>query len=253
MTWTPVPPAAARCARTRTCSTPGSRSWLVPFSSLGWPERTHDLARFYPGHTLVSGARDPLLLGLADDHGGLHFMGEVAVSPTSICTAPCATRSIARCPSRSATASIRSRWWSATAPTRCATRSCPGMAVGTDVILDPADLEASFAPGAQLRQQAVECRPVHPVQSRRADCARSPARIGRGAPGRADRSPTAGSSPGATRPCAKPPTRTSGSASTRRRRRCTASSGATWPTGTSSRSSPGSTAISPAATSLGRW
>ena len=33
------------------------------------------------------------------------------------------------------------------APTRCATPSSPGMSVGTDVILDPDDLEASFAPG----------------------------------------------------------------------------------------------------------
>ena len=37
------------------------------------------------------------------------------------CTAPCATRSTARCPSRSATASIRSRSSSASAPTRSAT------------------------------------------------------------------------------------------------------------------------------------
>ena len=30
-----------RCARTRTCSTPGSRSGLWPFSTLGWPDETH--------------------------------------------------------------------------------------------------------------------------------------------------------------------------------------------------------------------
>jgi valyl-tRNA synthetase len=28
-------------------------SQLVPFSSLGWPDKTRDLARFYPGHVLV--------------------------------------------------------------------------------------------------------------------------------------------------------------------------------------------------------
>ncbi|HVL19090.1 MAG TPA: valine--tRNA ligase, partial [Gemmatimonadales bacterium] len=27
-------------------------SWLVPFSSLGWPDRTDDLRTYYPGHTL---------------------------------------------------------------------------------------------------------------------------------------------------------------------------------------------------------
>jgi len=30
-------------------------SQLVPFSSLGWPGRTRDLARFYPGHVMVTG------------------------------------------------------------------------------------------------------------------------------------------------------------------------------------------------------
>src|SRR5439155_738709 len=29
-------------------------SWLWPFATFGWPERTPDLARFYPGHTLVT-------------------------------------------------------------------------------------------------------------------------------------------------------------------------------------------------------
>ena len=29
-------------------------SWLWPFSTLGWPEETEDLAAFYPGHTLVT-------------------------------------------------------------------------------------------------------------------------------------------------------------------------------------------------------
>src|SRR5437773_10664091 len=30
-------------------------SQLVPFSSLGWPDRTPDLGRYYPGHVLVTG------------------------------------------------------------------------------------------------------------------------------------------------------------------------------------------------------
>ena len=33
-------PRRRSCARTRTCSTPGSRSALWPFSTLGWPEQT---------------------------------------------------------------------------------------------------------------------------------------------------------------------------------------------------------------------
>ncbi|UTP38076.1 valine--tRNA ligase [Phenylobacterium sp. LH3H17] len=52
-------------------------SGLWPFSTLGWPEKTADLARFYPTHTLVTGfdiifywvARMMML--------GIHFTGEV--------------------------------------------------------------------------------------------------------------------------------------------------------------------------------
>ncbi len=42
-------------ARTRTCSTPGSPAALWPFSTLGWPEQTPDLAQFYPTSVLVTG------------------------------------------------------------------------------------------------------------------------------------------------------------------------------------------------------
>jgi len=52
-------------------------SGLWPFSTLGWPERTRELARYYPGDVLVTGfdiiffwvARMMML--------GIHFMGEV--------------------------------------------------------------------------------------------------------------------------------------------------------------------------------
>ena len=42
--------------RTRTCSTPGSRSWLWPFATLGWPEKTEDLERYYPNSLMVTGS-----------------------------------------------------------------------------------------------------------------------------------------------------------------------------------------------------
>ena len=54
-----------------------------------------------------------------------------------------------------------------------------GMSVGTDVILDPEDLESSFAPGAQLRQQAVERRAA-------SSCRTSTGRRGRSAGRHAD-------------------------------------------------------------------
>jgi len=52
-------------------------SALWPFSTLGWPERTDDLARFYPTHTLVT-AFDILFFWVARMMMmGMHFMKEV--------------------------------------------------------------------------------------------------------------------------------------------------------------------------------
>jgi valyl-tRNA synthetase len=52
-------------------------SALWPFSTLGWPETTSDLARFYPTHTLITGF-DIIFFWVARMMmQGLHFMGEV--------------------------------------------------------------------------------------------------------------------------------------------------------------------------------
>jgi valyl-tRNA synthetase len=52
-------------------------SALWPFSTLGWPEKTHDLARFYPTHTLITGF-DIIFFWVARMMmQGIHFMGEV--------------------------------------------------------------------------------------------------------------------------------------------------------------------------------
>ncbi len=52
-------------------------SALWPFSTLGWPEKTADLARFYPTNTLVTGF-DIIFFWVARMMMmGLHFMGEV--------------------------------------------------------------------------------------------------------------------------------------------------------------------------------
>jgi valyl-tRNA synthetase len=52
-------------------------SALWPFSTLGWPEKTQDLARFYPTHTLVTGF-DIIFFWVARMMmQGLHFMDEV--------------------------------------------------------------------------------------------------------------------------------------------------------------------------------
>ncbi len=52
-------------------------SALWPFSTLGWPEKTEDLRRFYPTHTLVTGF-DIIFFWVARMMMmGLHFTGEV--------------------------------------------------------------------------------------------------------------------------------------------------------------------------------
>jgi len=51
-------------------------SWLWPFATFGWPERTPDLERFYPGHTLVTGP-DIIFFWVARMvMAGYHFMGD---------------------------------------------------------------------------------------------------------------------------------------------------------------------------------
>ena len=83
-------------------------SWLWPFSTLGWPEETEDLERFYPTQRPGHRPRHHLLLGRAHDHGRLRVHGRAAPSPRCTCTGSCATRRAGRCRSRSATRPIRS-------------------------------------------------------------------------------------------------------------------------------------------------
>jgi valyl-tRNA synthetase len=121
-------------------------SWLVPFSSLGWPERTPDLATFYPGHTLVS-APDILFFWVARMiMSGLHFMGKVPY--TDIYLHGVVRDTQHRRMSKSLGNGID--------PLEVVERYgadalryslVSGMSVGTDVILDPSDLESSFAAG----------------------------------------------------------------------------------------------------------
>ncbi|HZA97939.1 MAG TPA: valine--tRNA ligase [Gemmatimonadales bacterium] len=121
-------------------------SWLVPFSSLGWPDRTRDLTTFYPGHTLVS-APEILFFWVARMvMSGLHFMG--AVPYTDIYLHGTVRDTQHRKMSKSLGNGID--------PLEVVERYgadalryslVSGMSVGTDVILDPNDLEASFSAG----------------------------------------------------------------------------------------------------------
>ncbi|MEO7137488.1 MAG: valine--tRNA ligase, partial [Gemmatimonadales bacterium] len=120
-------------------------SWLVPFSSLGWPERTRDLATYYPGHTLVS-SPDILFFWVARMiMSGLHFMGKAPY--TRIYLHGVVRDTQHRKMSKSLGNGID--------PLEVVERYgadalryslISGMSVGTDVILDPRDLESTFAP-----------------------------------------------------------------------------------------------------------
>ncbi len=120
-------------------------SWLVPFSSLGWPDNTPDLRTYYPGHTLVS-SPDILFFWVARMiMSGLHFMGKVPY--TRIYLHGVVRDTQHRKMSKSLGNGID--------PLEVVERYgadalryslISGMSVGTDVILDPEDLESTFAP-----------------------------------------------------------------------------------------------------------
>ena len=121
-------------------------SWLVPFSSLGWPDATPDLARFYPGTTLVT-APEILFFWVARMvMSGCEFMGDIPFGTVYLHGTVRDTQH--RKMSKSLGNGID--------PLDVVDRygadalrfvSLSGMAVGTDLILDPDDLETAFAAG----------------------------------------------------------------------------------------------------------
>jgi valyl-tRNA synthetase len=121
-------------------------SWLVPFSSLGWPERTPDLAAFYPGHTLVSAPEILFFWVSRMIMAGLYFMGDVPYTHMYLHGTVRDTHH--RKMSKSLGNGIDPLEVVATYGADALRYSLvSGMSVGTDVILDPDDLEGSFAPG----------------------------------------------------------------------------------------------------------
>ncbi len=121
-------------------------SWLWPFATLGWPERTADLARFYPGHTLVT-APDIIFFWVSRMvMAGYHFLGERPFDTVFLHGVVRDTQH--RKMSKSLGNGIDPlevvRRFGADALRYTV---LAGSAVGSDVMLDPSDLETSFAAG----------------------------------------------------------------------------------------------------------
>jgi len=121
-------------------------SWLWPFSIFGWPENTEDLKAFYPGHVL-STAPEILFFWVARMiMAGYEFMGE----------APFKTVYLHATVRDNQGRKMSKSLGNGIDPLEIVDRFgadalrftvISAAAVGTDIQLDPDDLEASFAPG----------------------------------------------------------------------------------------------------------
>ncbi len=121
-------------------------SWLTPFSSLGWPDDTADLRAFYPGTTMVT-APEILFFWVARMiMAGLEFMGEVPFRTIYL------HGTVRDTQHRKMSKSLGNGIDPLEVINRYGADALrytvvSGMSVGTDLILDPADLDVSFAPG----------------------------------------------------------------------------------------------------------
>src|SRR5213593_1596738 len=121
-------------------------SWLWPFATFGWPERTPDLARFYPGHTMVT-APEILFFWVARMiMAGYHFLGARPFSTVYLHGTVRDTQH--RKMSKSLGNGIDPldvvRLFGADA---LRWTVIAGVSLGSDLMLDPNDLETTFAPG----------------------------------------------------------------------------------------------------------
>ena len=121
-------------------------SWLWPFSTLGWPDQTRDLAAFYPTRTLVTAA-DILFFWVARMiMAGLEFTGELPF--TDVYLNGIVRDAKGRKMSKSAGNGIDPlqvvELYGADA-LRFTVIS--GAGIGTDLLLDHENLEETFAPG----------------------------------------------------------------------------------------------------------
>ena len=121
-------------------------SQLVPFSSLGWPESTDEPARFYPGDTLVT-APEILFFWVARMvMAGLEFMKDIPFRTVYLHGTVRDTKH------RKMSKSLGNGIDPLDVVSRYGADALrytvvSGLSVGTDLILDPEDLEGSFSPG----------------------------------------------------------------------------------------------------------
>ena len=139
-------PAAARCGRTRTCWTPGSPRGSCRSRASAGPTATPDLAAFYPGHTLVTAPEIIFFWVARMIMSGLYFMGEVPYTHMYL------HGTVRDTQHRKMSKSLGNGIDPLEVVERYGADALrysivSGMSVGTDVILDPDDLEGSFAAG----------------------------------------------------------------------------------------------------------
>jgi len=122
-------------------------SWLWPFATFGWPEETPDLRRFYPGHTLVTA---PEILQLWVSRmlmSGYHFMDR-RLPFTTVYLTGTVRDTQHRKMSKSLGNGIDPRDVVRLYGTDALRWTLiGGGSLGADVIVDPSDLETTFAPG----------------------------------------------------------------------------------------------------------
>jgi valyl-tRNA synthetase len=121
-------------------------SWLWPFATFGWPEETPDLQRFYPGHTMVTGP-DIIFFWVARMiMSGFHFMGKKPFETVYL-------NGIVRdTQNRKMSKSLGNGIDPLEVVQRYGADALrytviAGSATGADVLLDPDDLDTSFAVG----------------------------------------------------------------------------------------------------------
>ena len=155
-------------------------SWLVPFSSLGWPDETPDLDRYYPGTTLVTAPEILFFWVSRMVMAGCQFRDDIPFSTVYL------HGTVRDTQHRKMSKSLGNGIDPLDVVDRYGADALrfvilSGMAVGTDLILDPDDLDSSFAAGRNFANKLWNAGrliltnldgPVRPLAGKHADAVR---------------------------------------------------------------------------------